>query len=238
MTKWTLPATRAALLAGVLAALAGCASGIGADFTVPAFHVYFALASANLNGSGQPQVAATDFLSGTDVAGRSVALLDGTVGGVPRLSGRVTLAQSPESLAYGDLDGDGLQDLVVLTADYNEASHLGIYLQDPTRPGSYRMPQVVDLPAGGSGVALADLDGDGRLAERLNPETVTLCELTTPEQEALLKSLLEAHLETTGSERAAVLLADWGHWKTRFKVLVPPSEKAAMGLAERAAVAA
>jgi len=163
MTKWTLAAARAALLAGVLAALAGCASGIGADFTVPAFHVYFALASANLNGSGQLQVAATDFLSGTGVAGRSVALLDGTVGGVPRLSGHVTLAQSPESLAYGDLDGDGLQDLVVLTADYNEASHLGIYLQDPMRPGSYRMPQVVALPAGGSGVALADLDGDGRL---------------------------------------------------------------------------
>jgi len=95
-----------------------------------------------------------------------------------------------------------------------------------------------NVAAGMTGGVAFLLDGDGGLAERLNPETVTLCDLTTPEQEALLKPLLEAHLETTGSERAASLLADWGHWKTRFKLLVPPSEKAAMGLAERAAVAA
>jgi glutamate synthase (ferredoxin) len=95
-----------------------------------------------------------------------------------------------------------------------------------------------NVAAGMTGGVAFLLDGDGGLAERLNAETVTLCDLTTPEQEALLKPLLEAHLESTGSERAATLLADWGHWKTRFKVLVPPSEKAAMGLAERAAVAA
>ena len=95
-----------------------------------------------------------------------------------------------------------------------------------------------NVAAGMTGGVAFLLDGDGGLAERLNAETVTLCELTTPEQEALLKPLLEAHLESTGSERAATLLADWGHWKTRFKVLVPPSEKVAMGLAERAAVAA
>ena len=95
-----------------------------------------------------------------------------------------------------------------------------------------------NVAAGMTGGVAFLLDGDGGLAKRLNPETVTLCDLTTPEQEALLKPLLEAHLESTGSERAASLLADWGHWKTRFKVLVPPSEKAAMGLAERAAVTA
>jgi len=95
-----------------------------------------------------------------------------------------------------------------------------------------------NVAAGMTGGVAFLLDGDGGLVERLNPETVTLCDLTTPEQEALLKPLLEAHLETTGSDRAASLLADWGHWKTRFKVLVPPSEKAAMGLAERAAVTA
>ena len=95
-----------------------------------------------------------------------------------------------------------------------------------------------NVAAGMTGGVAFLLDGDGGLAERFNPETVTLCDLTTPEQEALLKPLLEAHWECTGSERTAALLADWGHWKTRFKLLVPPSEKAAMGLAERAAVAA
>jgi glutamate synthase (ferredoxin) len=34
------------------------------------------------------------------------------------------------------------------------------------------------------------------------------------------------------------VLDDWPSWRARFKVLVPPSEKAAMGLAPREAVAA
>ena len=82
------------------------------------------------------------------------------------------------------------------------------------------------------------LDEDGRLAERVNPEIVAICELTTPEQEALLKPLLEAHQRATGSTKAAAILADWASWKGRFRLLVPPSEKANLGLAERQAVAA
>jgi glutamate synthase (ferredoxin) len=50
--------------------------------------------------------------------------------------------------------------------------------------------------------------------------------------------LLEAHLEATGSSKAAAILADWSSWKGRFKLLVPPSEKANVGLAEREQVAA
>jgi glutamate synthase (ferredoxin) len=45
--------------------------------------------------------------------------------------------------------------------------------------------------------------------------------------------LLEAHLELTGGGRAAAILADWPASKGRFKLLVPPSEKALVGLAER-----
>jgi glutamate synthase (ferredoxin) len=54
----------------------------------------------------------------------------------------------------------------------------------------------------------------------------------------MLKPLLERHLESTGSIRAAQILADWSSWKQRFKLLVPPSETATVGLAEREAVAA
>jgi glutamate synthase (ferredoxin) len=82
------------------------------------------------------------------------------------------------------------------------------------------------------------LDETGGLAERVNPEIVAVCALTTPEQEAVLKPLMEAHLEATGSSKAAAILADWPTWKARFKLLVPPSEKANLGLAEREAVVA
>jgi glutamate synthase (ferredoxin) len=90
-----------------------------------------------------------------------------------------------------------------------------------------------NVAAGMTGGVAFLLDETGGLASRLNPETVTLCELTTLEQENLLRPLLEAHLAHTGSSRAAAILADWPTWKPRFKVLVPPSEKGTVGLAER-----
>ena len=95
-----------------------------------------------------------------------------------------------------------------------------------------------NVAAGMTGGVAFLLDESGGLAERVNPEIVAICELTTPEQDALLKPLLEAHLQATGSAKAAEILADWDGWRGRFKLLVPPSEKASVGLAERQAVAA
>jgi glutamate synthase (ferredoxin) len=95
-----------------------------------------------------------------------------------------------------------------------------------------------NVGAGMTGGVAFMLDEAGTLGERVNPEIVAICDLTTPEQEALLKPLLEAHLQATGSSKAAAILADWSSWKGRFKLLVPPSEKANVGLAEREQVAA
>ena len=95
-----------------------------------------------------------------------------------------------------------------------------------------------NVAAGMTGGVAFILDESGGLAERVNPEIVAIAELTTPEQEALLKPLLQAHLDATGSVKAAAILADWDGWRGRFKLLVPPSEKAAVGLAEREAVVA
>jgi glutamate synthase (ferredoxin) len=95
-----------------------------------------------------------------------------------------------------------------------------------------------NVAAGMTGGVAFLLDQDGGLADRLNPEIVAMTDLSTAEQEALLKPLLEAHLAATGSAKAGEILADWSSWKARFKVLVPPSERANLGLAERQAVAA
>jgi glutamate synthase (ferredoxin) len=89
-----------------------------------------------------------------------------------------------------------------------------------------------NVGAGMTGGVAFILDESGGLVDRVNPEIVAICELTTPEQEALLKPLLESHLQRTGSAKAAALLADWSSSKMRFKLLVPPSEKANLGLAE------
>jgi glutamate synthase (ferredoxin) len=85
-----------------------------------------------------------------------------------------------------------------------------------------------NVAAGMTGGVAFILDENGALRERVNPEIVDICDLTTPEQEAVLKPLLEAHLEHTGSAKASVILADWSAWKGRFKLLVPPSEQEAM----------
>ena len=95
-----------------------------------------------------------------------------------------------------------------------------------------------NVGAGMTGGVAFILDESGGLQDRVNHEIVEVCPLNTPEQEAMLKSLLEAHQTATGSEKAAALLANWTSAKGQFKVLVPPSERAAMGLVDRAAVAA
>jgi len=95
-----------------------------------------------------------------------------------------------------------------------------------------------NVAAGMTGGVAFILDEEGGLEQRVNREIVAIEPLTTSEQEAVLKPLLEAHLATTGSTKAAALLADWASAKGRFKLLVPPSETAAMGLASKVAVAA
>jgi glutamate synthase (ferredoxin) len=95
-----------------------------------------------------------------------------------------------------------------------------------------------NVAAGMTGGVAFLLDDDGGLASRLNAETVALHELQTPEQEALLKPLLEAHLEYTGSPKAAEILANWPQWRPLFKVLVPPSELLCVGLGKREQVVA
>jgi len=95
-----------------------------------------------------------------------------------------------------------------------------------------------NVAAGMTGGVAFLLDEEGGLQARLNPENVSLCDLTTPEQEGLLRPLLQSHLEATGSAKAAAILADWSRWKGRFKVLVPASERVTVGLEQRQAVAA
>ena len=95
-----------------------------------------------------------------------------------------------------------------------------------------------NVGAGMTGGVTFLLDEEGRVAPRVNPEIVEVCAVTTDEQDSLLKGLLEQHVALTGSEKASALLADWSVAKNRFKVLVPPSEREAMGLTDKQAVAA
>ena len=45
-----------------------------------------------------------------------------------------------------------------------------------------------------------------------------------------LKGLLQAYAEATASPVAMDLLSDWDHHRSRFAAIVPPGEKAELGL--------
>jgi glutamate synthase (ferredoxin) len=95
-----------------------------------------------------------------------------------------------------------------------------------------------NVAAGMTGGVTFLLDEGDTLSQLLNPDTVAIHPLGTPEQEAILRPLLEEHQRRTGSLRAGAILDDWATWQSRFKVLVPASELATVGLAKREQVVA
>ena len=95
-----------------------------------------------------------------------------------------------------------------------------------------------NVGAGMTGGVAFLLDESDRVTPRVNPEIVDVCSITTAEQESTLKGLLEAHVAATGSSKASALLADWSEATGQFKVLIPPSEREAMGLVDQLAVVA
>ncbi len=87
-----------------------------------------------------------------------------------------------------------------------------------------------NVGAGMTGGVAFLLDEHEKVVEKVNQEIVEIVQLSTPEQERLLKSMLETHLTTTKSQKSQIILSDWANWKSRFKVLIPPSEKSKLGL--------
>ena len=85
-----------------------------------------------------------------------------------------------------------------------------------------------NLCAGMSGGVAYVLDENHDLYKRLNHELIKMYalddETTTlrdTDDETLLHSLIEQHVKETGSERAKEILADWSHYKTCFKKIIP-----------------
>ena len=64
-------------------------------------------------------------------------------------------------------------------------------------------------------------DPDGKAADMMNMETLVTCPVTVPHWVTQLETLLERHLEETGSRKAADILQHWDIEQANFMQVCP-----------------
>ena len=89
-----------------------------------------------------------------------------------------------------------------------------------------------NIGAGMTGGLAFILDEAGNLEEKVNHEIVEVFNLSIRKQELILKPLIEEHVKRTNSLKAKQIIYNWVEWRSRFKLVVPPSEKLKVGLEE------
>ncbi|NER81388.1 MAG: glutamate synthase subunit alpha, partial [Leptolyngbya sp. SIO1D8] len=81
-----------------------------------------------------------------------------------------------------------------------------------------------NVGAGMTGGLAYFLDEAGNFPTRVNPEIVKVQRVITAAGEQQLKAMIERHAQTTGSQKAANILANWDAYLPQFWQVVPPSE--------------
>ncbi len=80
--------------------------------------------------------------------------------------------------------------------------------------------------AGMTGGVAYVLDEKVRFERQHNPALVTVARVVDPDDARLLRDLIEAHLEATGSERAREILGNWDVWLPLFWKVAPRANPA------------
>ncbi|XP_058107861.1 ferredoxin-dependent glutamate synthase, chloroplastic-like [Magnolia sinica] len=82
-----------------------------------------------------------------------------------------------------------------------------------------------NVAAGMTGGLAYILDEDDTLIPKVNKEIVKIQRVMAPAGQLQLKSLIEAHVDKTGSNKGASVLREWDTYLSLFWQLVPPSEE-------------
>ncbi len=116
------------------------------------------VASGDLDGDGKPDLAVVNGSSYTVSIYRNTST-SGAISYEPKID--FTTGTNPNSVAIGDLDGDGLLDLVVA----NQNDHSLSVFKNTSTGSTINFNNKVDFTTGTSplSVALGDLDGDGKV---------------------------------------------------------------------------
>jgi hypothetical protein len=128
------------------------------NLTPASSDVAYAVAVSDIDGDGMAEIVTAD-AGGNNV---SVFHNTGSPGGALSFAPYADFAvgATPESIAVGDIDGDGKPDIV--TGNYNDGT-LSV-LHNTSTSGSVSFATSVPAPAGSNpqAVAISDLDGDGK----------------------------------------------------------------------------
>jgi hypothetical protein len=145
---------------------------------VPAGPAPFAVAVADINGDGKPDLVVANY-SGqiTDPSGDGLTFLLNDGRGHFLLGPKIKTGSGSGDVEVGDVDGDGIPDAVTVNGGSND---LTIAFGGP---GGLSPSRTVTVPYGGRGAwraLLADFDGDGRAdAVTANAESHSLSILLT-----------------------------------------------------------
>jgi len=118
---------------------------------------------ADVNGDGKPDLIVAD--RGQHQAGNSgvsVLLQSATTAGTFLTPVTYATAYGSIDVAVGDLNGDGKPDLVVANLGGYWTGSISVLLQDPTQAGVYNTATNYPGVFGPLGVAIGDLNGDGK----------------------------------------------------------------------------
>lgn len=119
------------------------------------------MAAADLDGDGKPDLIVANTGSGT------VSILQNiSEGGTINFAPKVDLAAGAgcDDVAVGDLNGDGKPDIAAINTDGTLSVLQNVVAAPGTITTNSFAPQIsLPISPGGVGVALVDIDGDGRL---------------------------------------------------------------------------
>jgi hypothetical protein len=144
----------AAMSLGVVAVQYGQAGDVPFAAAIPVLksdQAFSDLTAADLDADGRPELLASD-LKG------SVRMLGAAPGRTFVEGDRLALESPPTSLAAGDLDGDGLTDVVAASSDGHSVA---VFVNRGSRRFADRVEYLLGF--GPLGLILADLDVDGAL---------------------------------------------------------------------------